>query len=474
MIKLFTLFNLAGLLLFNIIFAGDVSIQQDLPARMEPGTEVKVTVTVNKAQISGFAKLQIDLPAGLTANAIETRGASFTFADGKAKFIWMALPAQPSFKVSYSLKADAFANGSLPVTARLSYIDNNERMTVDAAPATIAISNTAVAAKPATEPAVITEQPKAEPVPQAPAASLEDVANATESSPIPDAAVTDTPGLPTLVGPGDVGAIRTVNVTGPTEATVEVTINKGLLRGFGKLQENLPAGFSAVAMEKDDAIFSSSGRVAKFVWLNLPSKNTLKVTYRLIAPAGAQGSFTLNGEFGYLLNDLTQRALVGSSTFTMAADAVVAQVPANKPAVQEKQPEPTEQPTTASGSNAQAIAKEQPAVTAQAKTPAATSTPAPETGILYKVQITAAHREVGKSYFMERHNYNGDFSIEHHEGWIKYVTGRFERYAAARDQRQAYVDAQYKFPGPFVTAYNHGERITVQEALMISKQQWVQ
>ena len=46
----------------------------------------------------------------------------------------------------------------------------------------------------------------------------------------------------------------------------------------------------------------------------------------------------------------------------------------------------------------------------------------------------------------------------------------FDRYRAAREQRQAYLDANYNFPGPFVTAYNNGERITVQEALMIAKQ----
>ena len=90
------------------------------------------------------------------------------------------------------------------------------------------------------------------------------------------------------------------------------------------------------------------------------------------------------------------------------------------------------------------------------------------------MQITAAHREVGKSYFRARHNYSGDFQIERHEGWIKYVTGSYADYSSARDQRVSYVQAGHNFPGPFVTAYNNGTRITVQEALVISKQQWVQ
>ena len=120
---------------------------------------------------------------------------------------------------------------------------------------------------------------------------------------------------------------------------------------------------------------------------------------------------------------------------------------------------------------AQEDARETEPATAQASPARATQTPAPETGIAFKVQITAAHREVGSAYFIQRHRYDGPFSIEHNDGWIKYVTGMFAQYRSARDQRQAYIDAKHNFPGPFVTAYNNGERITVQEALMIARQQ---
>ncbi|HQW87742.1 MAG TPA: hypothetical protein PLH93_11170, partial [Flavobacteriales bacterium] len=100
--------------------------------------------------------------------------------------------------------------------------------------------------------------------------------------------------------------------------------------------------------------------------------------------------------------------------------------------------------------------------------------PAPEKGIAYKVQITAAHREVGREYFAGRHRFNEPFSIERHEGWIKYTTGSYSQYREARDKRIALVAAGHELPGPFVTAYNNGERITVQEALMLSSQTWVQ
>jgi hypothetical protein len=471
MIKIFTLLNVAGLILFNMLFGGDVSISQNMPANIEPGSEVRVTVTINKDQINGFAKLQIDLPAGLSATAIETKGASFTFADGKAKFIWMALPTQPSFKVSYTLSADASASGTLPVTARLSYIQDNERKTVEMAPASITIGNGAALAS----------------TPSAPANGNAEENPASTTAIANDATATmtgagDQQPVAPQVGTGDVGGTRTITPVSAFELLVSVKIKKGALRGFGKLQESLPEGFTAIAMDNDDAIFSANGRIVKFVWLNLPSKSELNVSYRMVAPEGSTGAYAVNGEFGYLMNDLSQRAVIGSTAFNVGEPSVVAVVP--PPTRDTTTKTATEAPVTAQQEKVTEPKRTEPAkqkpahteapVSAQTGKAKTTGIPSPETGITYKVQITAAHREVGKAYFEQRHHYSGDFSIEHNEGWIKYVTGMFDRYKAAREQRQAYIDAQYNFPGPFVTAYNNGERITVQEALMISRQQSAQ
>jgi hypothetical protein len=102
-----------------------------------------------------------------------------------------------------------------------------------------------------------------------------------------------------------------------------------------------------------------------------------------------------------------------------------------------------------------------------------TSIPSPETGVSYRVQIAAGPNTVGKQYFRTRHQFSEDFIIENHEGWVKYTTGTHKQYRGARDERER-INASYNFDGPFVTAYNEGERITVQEALMITNQDWLQ
>jgi hypothetical protein len=103
---------------------------------------------------------------------------------------------------------------------------------------------------------------------------------------------------------------------------------------------------------------------------------------------------------------------------------------------------------------------------------AVNTVPSAEKGITYKVQILAAHRVVDKSYLKKKFSFEEDYNIENHNGWIKYTTGMYTQYKDARDARVKITNASSKLPGPFVTAYNDGERITVQEALLVSKQLW--
>ncbi len=484
------LLHMAGLFLLDLFFLADIRITQDTPATMAPGTEVRVTVTVEKGSQGGFAKLQLDLPEGLSATAIETKGASFTFSDNKAKFIWMALPSSPTFKVSYTLSAAAHVRGPRTIQGRLSYIEDNERKTYDMPASTIDLGAAPVAAAPS---------------------DLNDLVSAAGGAPVgpvPTAPATVNVVAP-VQGPGNVGATRVVTPITEKEMLVEVEITKGTIRGFGKLQETIPAGFTAMEKTSDEAIFTVQDRYVKFVWLNLPAREKIKVVYKLRANGQPEGEYTIDGEFGYLLNDETQRAGLGTTTFLIgprALDPLMAEQQEPEPGQPVPAP-PTTPDAAAQQAEAERLAAEQAAAAAQRQAEAAAraeaerkageeaqriaearrqaeqeaqapttpsgQVPAPETGITYKVQITAAHTQVGRNYFRDRHRFTGEFGIENHQGWIKYVTGRFTAYKQARDRREALVAAGHKFPGPFVTAYNNGERITVQEALMISSQRWL-
>lgn len=474
------LINIVGVLFVDAFLLADLNITQNIPATLAPGSETRVVVTVEKGTLTGFAKLQIDLPPGLTATAIETKGASFTFADGKAKFIWMALPTSPSFKVSYTLTADASVSGVQHINGRLSYIEDNERKTHDMS--TSVVDFGAPGAPPLAQVEVVPEEEVNN--------DLVSAAGGAPAGTIAIAVVDNASGIAPMQGAGGVGGSRTITPVSEKEMLIEVVVKKGDIRGFGKLQETIPQGFTALEKTSSEAIFTVQDRIVKFVWLNLPAASEIKVVYKLRANERPDGEYTIDGEFGYLLNDETQKAVLGTSKFFVGAKAMeaLANDPNNAGSTDGTDPElalrqkQEEERKAAAEAAAQQKAREE----AQARTVAqeraqqgerqvaASRVPAPEKGVTYKVQITAAHREVGKSYFRGRHNYSGDFQIERHEGWIKYVTGSYADYKNARDQRVNYVQSGHNFPGPFVTAYNDGRRITVQEALVISKQQWVQ
>jgi hypothetical protein len=488
--QLIVLVNLIGLFLIDAFLLADISITQTVPATMDPGTEVRVNVNVEKGSLSGFAKLQLDLPAGMSVTAIETKGASFTFSDNKAKFIWMSLPTTNSFTLSYSLSAASSMSGLQTITGRLSYIENNERKTYELPAARVDLGTPGPSARTTPAPARETPAPVVvpEPVVQVQVAqpvveelpdNRDDLVSAAGGAPTTKAviAVMDNfSGKPPMQGPGGVSATRKITPLSETEMQVEVTIRKSDIRGFGKLQESVPSGFTAIEQASEEAIFTAQDRIVKFVWLNLPARKELKVVYRLRSNTRPEGEYSIDGDFGYLLNDETQRVGIGTSKFYVGPKAMEALAQDEQRMDSQSQPDPKldvqPKPKT------EPVRTTEPARDKQQAT--ATTKPAPtviagaEKGITFKVQITAAHREVGKAYFTARHRYSGEFSIERHQGWIKYVTGRFGTYREARDQRQDFIQAGHNFPGPFVTAYNNGERITVQEALLISNQKWVQ
>jgi hypothetical protein len=92
--------------------------------------------------------------------------------------------------------------------------------------------------------------------------------------------------------------------------------------------------------------------------------------------------------------------------------------------------------------------------------------------VSYRVQICATRKVVDKQYFVKNNSVSEVIYADMHDGWHKFTVGAFDEYGNARNHRES-VKESNKITGPFVTAYNAGNRITVQEAIMISKQQWI-
>ena len=445
MIKYLILFiHLVGLSFYQILF-GDVTVTQNIPNNIKPGEEVTVEITVNKEGVGGFAKVQQTLPEGFTAEVVDSKGATFSYKDNIVKFIWMALPAENEFKISYKLKSAESLEGDFSIGGKFSFIDNNERKNIEITKSMVSITKDEMTAN--------VEEPQLEPAEENP--------------------VTETIEAPVTETEVAVAENKGVNIT--TNRAIENSDNGYLVKvkfmqenldGFAKLVETVPAGFTAEAKETKGGVFSFNDNEVKILWMAAPKDKEFEISYTLKPSAETSGEQNINGSFSYLENDVTQKHILNASTFS------VDEATSQEPLVAETTPEEviTEEPIVESITEEEPVVEEPTIVnTPVNEAPTVTSVPNPETGVSYKVQVGAGHQKVPANYFAKRFNLTDNISTESHNGWIKYVTGKYNVYKEARDKRNK---VRNNVKTAFVTAYNQGKRITVQEALMISNQKW--
>lgn len=97
-------------------FAQDVSVVATAPEQVEPGQEFVVKLDFVKTGITGFARVQQQLPENVTAIEYDSKGASFSFAKQKAKFIWLKLPAEDAFTIEYKIQVPENFSGNINIT----------------------------------------------------------------------------------------------------------------------------------------------------------------------------------------------------------------------------------------------------------------------------------------------------------------------------------------------------------------------
>lgn len=433
MIKYVILFiHLIGLSIYQLFF-GDVTASQKIPNQIKAGEEVTVEVLISKDDVTGFAKFQETIPVGFTAEVIDAKGATFSFKENIIKFIWMALPADKEFTIQYKLKASDQVSGDFTFGGKFSFISDNERKNVDIPNSTVTIVKNA-------EVLAVKEEVK-EP---AKVNVVEPVKEIVSENTTKEVSIKTT---------------RIVENIG-NKYKVSLTITQSNLEGFAKFVDIIPAGFSASTDNPEGGIFSYSDNEAKILWMSAPKKEEFIVSYFLEPNSNTgNGEFEIKGTISYLENDITKKYTVNSSTFQYTGQIVA-----------KTEPIVVKEDNTTIAENKQPVTEKQAPKENKSK-PVVTSIPSAEKGVTYKVQVAAGHQTVSKNYFASKFNLTDPVSTEAHEGWVKYIVGKFIEYKEARDKRN---DVRNNVKNAFVTAYNQGKRITVQEALMISNQKWYQ
>ena len=479
------------LMLFGLV--GDpVSLSLNMPDSAQSNSEFLVEVTIKKGDIEGFARFQQKLPDGFKAVARQTANGDFSFVDQKVKIQWMKVPYDQELVVSYAIQVDpGIAAGNYTFGGSFSYIMDNSVQVAN-------LDNKSLT--------IITDE------------TSQNLAN-----------------QPTMViQKGDVQVnLKTVDcirqkpyLNSDNEVIINLLVNKGSLNGFGKIQEQIPVGYRAESIKSKNSIFTYKNHIVKFLWMNMPNNSgddNFVVSYKLI-PEGEipDEEFQIIGTFSYAESDRTKTINIAERNVDLERDdeeSLVQQAPTEPeepttpiasytPAPEPTYTyEPTSQPETTSpanqtvssqtpststtvsepvyASNTQSTSTSTPSYTPSTQTSTTptqpsrpyratvedmTDVPSPEQGVAFRVQIAAGHKLVGKNYF-KRLNITDQVQVEIHNGWNKYTVGNFSEYKDARDYR-VYVWNNTPIHDAFVSAYNNGMRITVQEALMIANQKW--
>ncbi len=474
---LLPLLSLVFALSVGSLFQSQVSLIVEAPDMVVAGTEFEVKVNVQKGDLESFSRLQQTFPAGLKATSYMSSNADFTFEEKRVRFIWLRMPAQSSFTVVYKMKADERLKGSFTINGKFSYIDQNERKSVNIA----------------SLPIIIQPSPNIDP-------SLIVDINDYEKLVIP---------YITPAGAGQqMACIRQQPVKDPggNGYLVHLLVNKEEKQKFAKIEELIPEGYTAENVDPRESIFTVKGDKAKFLWMNLPSDPYFTVTYRLVPKNPDAEAPFMKGKFSYLEGEETVSLDIKQTDFDLASVsaeqlpvvlasaampqmAQVVKVPEVKTPVQETRDLVAEEvvkeiKTTRETTKTVTSPPDQSQTKTQAQTSPREKKPSlkelrnnkayaiePEDGIYYRVQLAAGHQSVNIPRYFKKYKLDKEVRKETHEGWLKYSVGSFKEYKEARDYR-VHIWNTTPIGDAFVSAYNGGIRITVQEALMDANQQW--
>lgn len=527
----------------SLFSPSEINVTFDAPSAITSGESFIMDIEIDKGDISDFAKLQLSLPEGFSAELFEGNEGTFTFYDQKIKLIWISLPSEPKLNVKIKIGCDTSLTGDYNFKGKISYVLEGERKNKELVSPTIKVN------------------PKSK----------------TESNNIASNAIINN--HTTSSSTTELSCLRSFDATNirPGETfLVTLKVKKSNVSGVGKIIENIPNGFTAKEIENNGAIFSQKDNQVKFLWMTLPSDNEFTVSYKIMVDENLDGNKVIDGKMSYLDGDITKNALIDGTSIeitnvqqdiqtagseeksedetlvaktekkeTQKSETVEKRIASNekenstqnesneinqnsvqtevekttkkvvvdntiasneekkstqvvnKPeenntsskvknttttqennsvdntiADNEKNNIPQNE-TSSSIENTNSIEKEKITQT-ESKTVSmsATNETASNHKVNYRVQICALRKKTDTNYFTKNHNVKEKIYLNMHEGWHKYTVGNFKEYMSARDHRST-AKSNYKINGSFVTAYNDGSRITVQEALMITKDKWI-
>ena len=411
--------NIIGFLIFTNLNTNNIEIIHSAPKEIPIGKDIEVNLIINKDNFSGPGRLKLDLSQanGILVKENMNDESSFSFKENEVLFIWNDLPNEKNIVLSYTIIAQENISGKKKISGEFSFIKDNEKKILKVPELIFKVNPKLIA---------------------------EEKIHKNKSS---------------------TNSVRSIEkIKSGYLITVKTYIENH--KGFARVKEELPPNFTAEAIETAGSVFKNIDGYVKFIWTSIPDSNSdVIVKYKISNIKGLDSNFTISGVFSS--EDLIMKGYNSGIEIPKTEYDPFKEETSLKLVSKNLEENIVTYKDTDEIINKTSLSK----VIDDKGLKNIISAKKVNNSIDYKVQILAGHRIISNKKISNLYNYTGEYSLESHNGWIKYTVGSNAEYSKARDSRNELNN--FDFPGPFVTAYNYGERISVQEALILTSQNWV-
>ena len=489
--------------------------------------EATVSVRINKSDITAMCKIEEMIPEGYMFSSVDNAGSEYSAFENVARFMWTKSPSDQVFSVVYKVKAkpgynikDLNINGAFTAfdakgdksfiildkdaridesTGKQSRYDSDNHLldTKEGVRGRYASTNSAQTLKDfkfsseqttffANTNAVNTLYRTFTPTTQTNTAATNNVNaektpvnTASTTSTTPSTTKTTTPSSSTTTTSTNTASTATKTTTAST-ATATNSATKTTTTNTAATTTSATKNTSTPPATKPT---TTSTSVASQTTTKPTTTTATKTTTASATTKPAATSTSTAAKTTSTTGTATKTATNSSSAKTGTTTASSTTRTTTSTAARPSTASTTKTSTTTTRPSTTSTAKTSPstrtnttstsAKTSTAQTQTKTNSSANTTNVRFRIQVAATQKMLqnSKVYFAKR-NINQPVAVEHIGNMYKYTIENYETYLQARNRRNE-VWEKTPIKGAFIVAYNGKQRITVQEALMITKQKWV-
>lgn len=468
------------LLTFSATAGDDPTLQVTAPKQVVAGSSFTVNVEITKGELEGIARYQLSLPQGVTIEPGECANGDFEFTNQTLKLMWYRLPKVSTLKFSYKVITHPNIKGMLEIGGGFICINSaNVTKSVSAPTSTVEIS----------------QSPKADPK------MVVDIKDFKPKENVKEQTLAFIPATQQMQSVQMVSkALRQAPSFDAKNNCylISILLDKGNATKYAKLEEEIPAGFTAEPLETSGAVFDFKNGKVKFLWLELPNTARFLVSYKLKPTGSSNSKPAISGYFAFINGETTEihevaqvqddikKFIVSSEMGSSQQQSAAREIPIKYVGIakQSETSEPkdskvknTKETTTSEVKETKTNAAK---ATAKAAVTEATNTQKSEQkeeptakklaeGVTFKVQLAAISKEADKAG--AEAPFKAAFSAltkEEVNGLVRYLVGPFSSYNEAQTQKD--IAKSKGFSDAFIAVYNkQGARISLKEAFISDK-----